>query len=94
MSVENMVATQQFSEPDIRDVERTLYREASLLDKADIEGWLEMYTEDGTYWMPVTGPYYFISRYYGPNSKMNGKTVHDIIFKGTELATKFTATKF
>jgi len=49
---------------------------------------------DGTYWMPVTDPYYFISRYYGPNSKMNGKTVHDIVFKGTELETVFTATKF
>ncbi len=35
--------------------------------------------------MPVTGHYYFIARYYGPNSKMNGKTVHDILYKGTEL---------
>jgi hypothetical protein len=50
--------------------------------------------KDGTYWMPVTGPYYFISRYYGPNSKMNGNTVHDILFEGTELASKFKATKF
>ena len=50
--------------------------------------------KDGTYWMPVTGPYYFISRYYGPNAKMNGNTVHDILFKGTKLATKFKATKF
>lgn len=49
---------------------------------------------DGTYWMPVTGPYYFISRYYGPNKKMNGNTVHDILFKDTELAEKFKATKF
>jgi hypothetical protein len=50
--------------------------------------------KDGTYWMPVTGPYYFISRYYGPNSRMNGKTVHDIVFKGTKLESKFKATKF
>jgi len=49
---------------------------------------------DGTYWMPVTGPYYFISRYYGPNEKMNGKTVHDLLFKGTDLEQKFEATKF
>lgn len=49
---------------------------------------------DGTYWMPVTGPYYFISRYYGPNSRMNGITVHDILFTGTQLETKFKATKF
>jgi hypothetical protein len=50
--------------------------------------------KDGTYWMPVTGPYYFISRYYGPNSKMNGKTVHDILYKGTKLEDKFKAEKF
>jgi hypothetical protein len=50
--------------------------------------------KDATYWMPVTDGYYFISRYYGPNSQMNGKTVHDILFKGTKLADKFKATKF
>jgi hypothetical protein len=50
--------------------------------------------KDGTYWMPVTDPYYFITRYYGPNSKINGKTAHDIIFKGTKLESKFQATKF
>jgi benzoate/toluate 1,2-dioxygenase beta subunit len=53
MSVQEMTAKESYPEPDIRDIERTLYREASLLDKADIEGWLEMYTDDATYWMPV-----------------------------------------
>jgi benzoate/toluate 1,2-dioxygenase beta subunit len=48
-----MTESKDYTEPDIRDIERTLYREASLLDKADIKSWLEMYTEDGTYWMPV-----------------------------------------
>ena len=50
--------------------------------------------KDGTYWMPVTDGYYFISRYYGPSNKMNGKTVHDIVFKGSKLEDKFQATKF
>jgi len=50
--------------------------------------------DDGTYWMPVTGPYYFISRYYGPNAKVNGNTVHDKLFKGTKLESMFQATKF
>ncbi|MEO0579102.1 MAG: DUF1214 domain-containing protein, partial [Pseudomonadota bacterium] len=50
--------------------------------------------KDGTYWMPVTDDYYFISRYYGPNSQVNGNTVHDILFKGTELEETFKATKF
>ncbi len=44
--------------------------------------------------MPVTGPYYCIARYYGPNAKMNGKTVHDTLYKGTELESMFKATKY
>ena len=31
---------------------------------------------------------------HGPNSKMSGQTVHDILFKETELETNFKATKF
>jgi len=50
--------------------------------------------DDGTYWMPVTDPYYFISRYYGPNAKMNGRTVHDLLFRETSLAETFKATKY
>jgi len=50
--------------------------------------------KDGTYWMPVTDPYYVIARYYGPNSNMNGKTAHDIIYKGTKLESKFIVHKF
>ena len=49
---------------------------------------------DGTYWMPVTGGYYIIARYYGPNAKLNGNTVHDVLFKGTALEETFKATKF
>jgi len=51
--------------------------------------------EDGTYWMPVidTG-YYFISRYYGPTSRLNGNTAHDIVYKGTDLEDMFKAVKF
>jgi len=45
--------------------------------------------------MPVLDSgYYFITRYYGPNPKLNGNTVHDILFKGTELESEFKATKF
>lgn len=51
--------------------------------------------KDGTYWMPVLDSgYYFIARYYGPTSRMNGQTVHDLLFKGTNLASKFKATKY
>jgi benzoate/toluate 1,2-dioxygenase beta subunit len=38
--------------PDIRDIETFLYDEADCLDRADLEAWMTLYTEDGTYWMP------------------------------------------
>ena len=50
--------------------------------------------QDGSYWMPVIGPYYIIARYYGPNSNLNGNTVHDIVFKGTPLEEAFKAAKY
>jgi benzoate/toluate 1,2-dioxygenase beta subunit len=42
------------SDAAIREIEQLLYREASFLDAADLDGWIELYTQDGTYWMPVT----------------------------------------
>lgn len=38
---------------DIKRIERFLYDEADLLDRPDLDRWIELYTEDGTYWMPV-----------------------------------------
>jgi 3-phenylpropionate/cinnamic acid dioxygenase small subunit len=35
------------------DVEQTLFREAALLDAHDYHAWLEMLTDDVTYWMPI-----------------------------------------
>jgi len=37
----------------LRDIEQLLYQEASLLDRPDLDRWIELYTEDGTYWMPA-----------------------------------------
>jgi benzoate/toluate 1,2-dioxygenase beta subunit len=37
----------------LHELERFLYREASLLDRPDLDSWLELYTDDGTYWMPA-----------------------------------------
>lgn len=34
-------------------IEAFLYREADCLDRADLDAWLELYAEDGTYWMPA-----------------------------------------
>lgn len=41
------------SNEQIREIEQLLYTEASFLDKADLDSWMNLYTEDGTYWMPV-----------------------------------------
>jgi benzoate/toluate 1,2-dioxygenase beta subunit len=38
---------------DIRKIEAFLYDEAALLDNPDLDRWMELFTEDGTYWMPV-----------------------------------------
>ncbi|MDA5193499.1 aromatic-ring-hydroxylating dioxygenase subunit beta [Govanella unica] len=39
---------------DIREIETFLYDEADCLDRADLEAWMALYTEDGTYWMPAS----------------------------------------
>lgn len=41
------------SNTDIKAIEQFLYREASLLDQPDLDSWMQLYTEDGTYWMPA-----------------------------------------
>jgi len=38
---------------DLKNIEQFLYDEASLLDSPDLDSWMELYTEDGSYWMPV-----------------------------------------
>jgi len=51
--------------------------------------------KDGTYWMPVLDSgYYLVVRYYGPTSKLNGRTAKDILYKGTELEEIFKTVKF
>ncbi|MEM6582765.1 MAG: aromatic-ring-hydroxylating dioxygenase subunit beta [Pseudomonadota bacterium] len=38
---------------ELKKIEQFLYDEASLLDNPDLDRWMELYSEDGTYWMPV-----------------------------------------
>ncbi len=47
-----MAGKKTHEKPDLKQVETFLYDEADLLDHADLNAWLELYTEDGTYWMP------------------------------------------
>jgi 3-phenylpropionate/cinnamic acid dioxygenase small subunit len=35
------------------DIEQFLYEEARLLDEGDFHAWLDLFTEDAVYWMPV-----------------------------------------
>jgi benzoate/toluate 1,2-dioxygenase beta subunit len=38
---------------DLREIEDFLYAEADLLDSTNLEQWMDLYTDDGTYWMPA-----------------------------------------
>lgn len=62
------------SNEQIRDIEQLLYTEASFLDKADLDSWMNLYTEDGTYWMPVKpdqqDPINHISLFYDDRAMM------------------------
>jgi benzoate/toluate 1,2-dioxygenase beta subunit len=52
----------------IREIEQLLYQEASYLDRPDLDAWINLYTEDGTYWMPAIpdqeDPHMHISLFY------------------------------
>lgn len=40
--------------PDkLQELERFLYKEVSYLDRPDLDKWMGLYTDDGTYWMPA-----------------------------------------
>lgn len=39
--------------PDLRDLERFIYREAAMLDDKRWDEWIELFTDDGFYWMPL-----------------------------------------
>ena len=52
----------------LAEVEALLYEEADCLDRADLDAWIDLYTDDGTYWMPATpaqqDPLNHISHFY------------------------------
>ena len=37
----------------LAEIEALLYDEADCLDRADLDAWIALYTEDGSYWMPA-----------------------------------------
>ena len=38
---------------ELQKIEQFLYDEADLLDNPDLDSWINLYTEDGSYWMPA-----------------------------------------
>ena len=38
----------------LSNIEAFLYREADCLDRADLDAWMNLYTDDGVYWMPAS----------------------------------------
>lgn len=56
------------SQESLREIEALLYLEASYLDKPNLDRWIELFTEDGTYWMPAIpeqeDPHNHISLFY------------------------------
>ncbi len=53
---------------DLRNVELFLYDEAATLDTPDLDAWMALYSEDGSYWMPASegqpDPLNYISHFY------------------------------
>jgi len=51
-----------------------IYKEAEFLDQANLDDWIDLYTESGTYWMPVTpnqvDPINHISLFYDDRTIM------------------------
>lgn len=46
------------TEAVIREIEQFLYREARLLDERRFEQWLDLFTDDIRYWMPIRSTRY------------------------------------
>jgi len=51
-----------------QDIEQFLYREARLLDERRFEDWMELFAEDGYYWVPAAAdakdPYQTVSIFF------------------------------
>ena len=60
--------------PDNAEITTFLYREADLLDQTNLKDWINLFAEDGTYWMPVAvgqeDPLSHISIFYDDKAMM------------------------
>lgn len=60
-----------------RDVEQFLYREARLMDANDYAGWLKLWADESTYWLPVnddeSNPHAHISLIYDNRQQLENR---------------------
>jgi len=60
--------------PDVAELTNLLYREADFLDQTNLRAWIDLFTEDGAYWMPVEAgqedPINHISIFYDDKAMM------------------------
>ena len=52
-SMPPMSAIRPAAETSARQAERFLFQEAWLLDHFDFDAWLDLYTDDAVYWVPL-----------------------------------------
>jgi|TARA_R110002096_G_scaffold433579_2_gene652560 3-phenylpropionate/cinnamic acid dioxygenase small subunit len=66
--------TLQHKCPDLAEMSEFLYDEADLLDQTNLKDWIDLFSEDGTYWMPVVvgqiDPLNHISIFYDDKAMM------------------------
>lgn len=65
------------------EAEDFLYHEADLLDRRDYDAWLELFTNDGIYWLPMeeAGDPLMESSILYDDSKMRAMRVHQLLRK-------------
>ncbi len=65
--------------PDLRDAEVFIHDEVRHLDDRRFEEWMELFADDGIYWVPTTpgqaDPQHTVSLYYDDKSAMKARIV-------------------
>jgi 3-phenylpropionate/cinnamic acid dioxygenase small subunit len=65
--------------PDLRDIEAFIHDEVRLLDDRRFEDWMDLFAEDGIYWVPTTpaqaNPERTVSLFYDDKSAMKARIV-------------------
>lgn len=57
-------------------IEEFLFAEADLIDDGDFDAWLDLFTDDGVYWIPAAGgdnPAQFVSIVYDDRPKLEAR---------------------